>query len=79
MMRTEFSRVAPDTLHGTCPEMLRDFLEVRGLGILNVRAMFGASAIKQNRNLRLIIVLQDMRRSHRRWTACMAADASATY
>jgi HPr kinase/phosphorylase len=56
----EFSRVAPDTLNGTCPEMLRDFLEVRGLGILNVRAMFGASAIKQNRNLRLIIVLQDM-------------------
>ena len=56
----EFSRIAPDTLNGTCPEMLRDFLEVRGLGILNVRAMFGASAIKQNRNLRLIIVLQDM-------------------
>ena len=52
--------LTPDTLNGTCPEMLRDFLEVRGLGILNVRAMFGASAIKQNRNLRLIIVLQDM-------------------
>ena len=57
---TEFSRVAPDTLLGSCPEMLRDFLEVRGLGILNVRAMFGASAIKQHRNLRLIIVLQDI-------------------
>lgn len=57
---TEFARISPDTLNGTCPEMLRDFLEVRGLGILNVRAMFGASAIKQNRNLRLIIVLQDL-------------------
>ncbi len=57
---TEFARTAPDTLNGTCPEMLRDFLEVRGLGILNVRAMFGASSIKQNRNLRLIVVLQDM-------------------
>jgi HPr kinase/phosphorylase len=57
---TEFARTAPDTLNGTCPEMLRDFLEVRGLGILNVRAMFGASSIKQNRNLRLIITLQDM-------------------
>ncbi len=56
----EFARSAPDTLTGTCPEMLRDFLEVRGLGILNVRAMFGASSIKPNRNLRLIIVLQDM-------------------
>ena len=57
---TEFARVAPDVLNGTCPEMLRDFLEVRGLGILNVRAMFGASSIKQDRNLRLIIVLQEM-------------------
>lgn len=56
----EFTRIAPDTLNGTCPEMLRDFLEVRGLGILDVRAMFGASAIKENRNLRLIIVLQDI-------------------
>ena len=57
---TEFSRLAPDVINGSCPEMLRDFIEVRGLGILNVRAMFGASAIKDNRNLRLIIVLQDM-------------------
>jgi HPr kinase/phosphorylase len=56
----EFARLAPDLLNGTCPEMLRDFLEVRGLGILNVRAMYGASSIKQNRNLRLIVVLQDM-------------------
>jgi len=57
----EFARIAPDVLNGTCPEMLRDFIEVRGLGILNVRAMFGASSIKQDRNLRLIIVLQEMR------------------
>jgi len=57
---TEFSRVAPDTLLGSCPEMLRDYLEVRGLGILNIRAMFGASSIKQHRNLRLIIVLQQL-------------------
>jgi len=56
----EFSRVTPDTLLGTCPEMLQDFLEVRGLGILNVRAMFGAGAIKAHRNLRLIVVLQDI-------------------
>jgi HPr kinase/phosphorylase len=56
----EFSRISPDTLLGTCPEMLQDFLEVRGLGILNVRAMFGAGAIKAHRNLRLIVVLQDI-------------------
>lgn len=60
---TEVARTTPDTLNGTCPEMLRDFLEVRGLGILNVRAMFGDSSIKQNRNLRLIIVLKDIQES----------------
>ena len=53
----EFSRTSPDTLYGTCPEVLRDFLEVRGLGVLNIRAMFGDSAIKNGKNLRLIINL----------------------
>lgn len=53
----EFTRTAPDTLHGTCPELLQDFLEVRGLGILNIRAMFGDNAIKRGKNLRLIVDL----------------------
>ncbi len=56
----EFARTSPDTLNGRCPEVLRDFLEVRGIGILNVRAMFGDSAIKQSRNLRLILRLVPM-------------------
>jgi HPr kinase/phosphorylase len=55
-----FAKTAPDILTGRCPEILRDFLEVRGLGILNIRAMFGDSAIKQNRNLRLILKLVPM-------------------
>mgnify|MGYP000610134343 CR=1 FL=1 len=36
----EFSRVESNAIRGTCPEILRDFLEVRGLGIMNIRAMF---------------------------------------
>ena len=55
-----FARTSPDTLSGRCPEILRDFMEVRGLGILNIRAMFGDSAIKQVRNLRLILKLVQM-------------------
>jgi HPr kinase/phosphorylase len=55
-----FARIAPDLLNGTCPEVLRDFLEVRGLGILNIRAMFGDSAIKQSKHMRLIIHLAQM-------------------
>jgi len=56
----EFSIIAPDTINGVCPPVLDGFLEVRGLGVLNVRAMFGDSAIKSNKYLRLIIRLEDM-------------------
>ncbi|RMG38829.1 MAG: HPr(Ser) kinase/phosphatase [Gammaproteobacteria bacterium] len=56
----EFTRIAPDIVSGNCPPLLRDFLEVRGLGILNIRAMFGDNAIKHNKYLRLIVHLQPM-------------------
>lgn len=56
----EFRRVAPDVLRGSCPSLLRGYLEVRGLGVLHIRAMFGDSAIKQDKRLRLIIHLQRM-------------------
>ncbi len=56
----EFSRQGPDEVRGTCPETLRDFLEVRGLGILNIRAMYGDHAIKSSKNLHLIIHLERM-------------------
>ncbi len=51
------TRVAPDVLEGTCPPTLCDLLEVRGLGILNIRRMFGDSAIKRNKRIRLILHL----------------------
>lgn len=51
------TRVAPNVLEGTCPPTLGDLLEVRGLGILNVRRMFGDSAIKRNKRIRLIVHL----------------------
>jgi HPr kinase/phosphorylase len=54
----EFARTTPDRLVGYCPPMLQDFLEVRGLGILNIRALFGESAIKTEKNLKLIVNLQ---------------------
>ena len=56
----EFSRIAPDIIDGRCPPLLQDFLEVRGLGIINIRAMYGDSAIKRNKYLRLIIKLERM-------------------
>ena len=53
----EFTLIAPDVIDGTCPDMLQDLLEVRGLGILNVRNMFGDTSIKRNKYLRLIVLL----------------------
>ena len=55
-----FSRIAPDIINGTCPGALQDFLEVRGLGVINVRELFGDSAIKSNKYLRLIVRLERM-------------------
>ena len=54
----ELHRIAPDTLEGRCPELLRDFLEVRGLGILNIRTMFGETAVRRKKSLKLIVHLQ---------------------
>jgi len=53
----EFTQIAPDVLDGTCPELLQDVLEVRGLGIMNIRQMFGDTAVKRNKYLRLIVHL----------------------
>lgn len=58
---TEFTLVSPDVIDGTCPELLRDLLEVRGVGVLNVREMFGHTAVKASKYLRLIIHLKPMR------------------
>lgn len=54
----EFSRIAPSVLEGRCPEMLKDFIEVRGLGILNMRTIFGETACRRKMRLRLIVYLQ---------------------
>ncbi len=56
----QFTQIAPDVLDGTCPELLQDLLELRGLGVLNIREMFGDTAVKRNKYLRLVVHLQRM-------------------
>jgi HPr kinase/phosphorylase len=53
----DLKHVAPEILEGTCPPLIRDFLEVRGLGILNIRYLFGETAVKLQKNLKLIVEL----------------------
>ncbi len=54
---TELYTTRSHALFGRCPKVLQDFLEVRGLGLINIRAMFGNSAIKPDKRLHLIIDL----------------------
>ncbi len=54
----EFSRIAPTVLEGRCPALLQDFIEVRGLGILNIRTIFGETACRRKMRLRLICHLE---------------------
>lgn len=53
----EFERIEPAAINGTCPELLQNFLEVRGLGILNIREIYGGNAVRANKHLGLIIEL----------------------
>jgi HPr kinase/phosphorylase len=54
----DFSRVAPDTIEGRCPPLLSNLLEVRGLGLLDIKAIFGETAVRRKMKLRLIVELR---------------------
>ena len=56
----EFFRSVSGNVQGRSPESLRDFLEVRGLGVINIRAMFGDGAISPLAELKLVLHLQSM-------------------
>ncbi|MGD9942483.1 MAG: HPr(Ser) kinase/phosphatase [Burkholderiaceae bacterium] len=53
----EFSRIAPHVIEGRCPALLRDLLEVRGLGLLDIRTIFGETAVRRKMKLKLIVQL----------------------
>jgi HPr kinase/phosphorylase len=55
----EFHRTSPETLEGRCPPILRDFLEVRGIGIINIKTIFGETAVRPRKTLRVIVHLED--------------------
>ena len=55
----ELYRISPDTIEGRCPAVLRDFLEVRGIGVLNIRTIFGETAVRPRKLLKLMVNLED--------------------
>jgi HPr kinase/phosphorylase len=56
----EFRSPAPGTIEGAAPEVLQDFLEVTGIGVLDIRAMYGDAAIRRQKRLQLILHLEPL-------------------
>lgn len=54
----EIKKVSHNSLIGTCPELIRYFIEVRGIGIINVKQMFGVQSVKDSQEIDLIIKLE---------------------
>ena len=55
----ELRRVSADTLIGSAPNITKHFIELRGIGIVDVKALFGASSVKDTQNIDLVIHLED--------------------
>jgi HPr kinase/phosphorylase len=50
-------RINQTTLEGRCPDLLQNLLEVRGIGLLDIRAIFGETAVRRKMRLKLIVHL----------------------
>lgn len=52
--QVEFSRIAPDFIEGRCPPLLQNLLEVRGIGLLDIKTIFGETSVRRKIKLRLL-------------------------
>jgi HPr kinase/phosphorylase len=50
-------RINQTTIEGRCPSLLENLLEVRGIGLLDIRAIFGETAVRRKMRLKLIVHL----------------------
>lgn len=53
----ELLRTAPNIIEGQCPPLLQNLLEVRGLGLLDIRTIFGEASVRRKMKLKLIVHL----------------------
>ena len=53
----ELRQLAPNTVEGRCPALLQNLLEVRGIGLLDIKAIFGEASVRRRMRLRLIVHL----------------------
>ncbi len=55
----EIRKVSDDTLIGTAPDITRHFIELRGIGIIDVKTLFGVESVKNTGNIDLVIKLEE--------------------
>lgn len=55
----ELRRVSADTLIGSAPNITKHFIELRGIGIIDVKSLFGAASVRDTQNIDLVIHLED--------------------
>ncbi len=55
----EIRKVSDDTLIGSAPDITKHFIELRGIGIIDVKALFGATSVKETQGIDLVIKLED--------------------
>ena len=57
--KVELRKVSDDTLVGSAPDITKHFIELRGIGIVDVKALFGALSVKDTQTIDLVIRLED--------------------
>lgn len=55
----EIRKVSDDTLVGSAPDVTRHFIELRGIGIVDVRMLYGVQSVRETQNIELVITLED--------------------
>lgn len=58
----EIKKVSDDTLIGTAPDITRHFIELRGIGIIDVKTLFGVESVKDTQSIDLVIKLEEWNR-----------------
>ncbi|MCI8300201.1 MAG: HPr(Ser) kinase/phosphatase [Lachnospiraceae bacterium] len=60
----EIRRINEHTLVGTAPDITRYFIEMRGVGIIDVKTLFGVECVKEKQNIDLVIKLEDWKKEN---------------
>lgn len=55
----EIKKVSDETLIGTAPDITRHFIELRGIGIIDAKALFGVESVKNTQSIDLVIKLEE--------------------